>query len=415
MNNSTEHYTSDELLVSDKLLNLYDQMIGETDIPTVLRQAADAIQEALGCERATIYLVRKETQELESAAIIGNVMQAIKIPILPQSLAGFCALNGRAFVVPDAYGDLSQVDPALAFDRSWDQKNKFRTKDVMCAPSIFRGEVRGVVQVINKNNGTFAQEKLRPPDRMARFVAYSLYHAQMYNELETMKCLKREKARFMRVLVHELKSPAAGAKMMVSTLEFVNQENQDMLKTLSKIGTRMDTMLTMVEDILHLSKINEGDPLGEVKAINLCEAIQAGCDQYRDQAENKELDFIIELPPDPVPIRFDVKACDLVISNLVSNAVKYTATGHVKVSLNVQDRHAVMQIEDTGMGIPKEDIPEMFKEFFRASNAKGSDIKGTGVGLAGIKELIDRFGGTIGFESEQGKGSTFEVKLPVLN
>ena len=414
MSNSSEHYTSDELLVSDKLLNLYDQMIGETDISTVLRRAADAIQEALGCERATIYLVRKETQGLESAAIIGNVMQAIKIPILPQSLAGFCALNGRAFVVPDAYGDLSQVDPALAFDQSWDQKNKFRTKDVMCAPCIFRGEVQGVVQVINKNNGTFADENLRPLECMSRFVAYSLYHAQMYNELETMKCLKREKARFMRVLVHELKSPAAGAKMMVSTLEFVNQENQDMLKTLSKIGSRMDTMLTMVEDILHLSKINEGDPLGDVTAINLCEAIQAGCDQYQDQAENKGLDFIIELPKDPVPIRFDVKGCDLVISNLVSNAVKYTATGHVKVSLEVHDRHAIMQIEDTGMGIPKKDIPEMFKEFFRASNAKGSDIKGTGVGLAGIKELIDRFDGTIGFESEQGKGSTFEVRLPIF-
>ena len=135
------------LVVHGQLFELYDQMLGEVDIVQVLHHTTQVVRQVLKAERATTYLVRPDTQELVSTAIIGNVSRTIRVPIREDSLAGFCAFTGRSFVIPDAYGDLSSIDPALRFDRSWDKVNQFRTRDVMCAPATFKGNVVGVVQV----------------------------------------------------------------------------------------------------------------------------------------------------------------------------------------------------------------------------------------------------------------------------
>ncbi len=93
------------------IFDLYDQMLSDTNIsiPDVLHRVTEVLSETLHAERATIYLIDKTTDELESAAFIGNVSTTIRIPITHDSLAGFCAVGQRAFVVPDAYGDLSAI------------------------------------------------------------------------------------------------------------------------------------------------------------------------------------------------------------------------------------------------------------------------------------------------------------------
>ncbi|MFC1498608.1 GAF domain-containing sensor histidine kinase [Verrucomicrobiota bacterium] len=403
----------DELIINSKLLDIYDQMIGNVHMPDVLNDAARVVQQAIGCERATIYLVINETQELESAAVIGNISQQIRVPIRPSSIAGYCAFKKKSFVVSDAYENLDYIDPGLKFDQSWDKKNNFRTRDVMCAPAIFRDEIMGVVQVINSNSKPFAESDLLPLESMARLVAHSLYHARIYDELKTMKYLKKEKAKFTRILVHELKSPAAGAKTMISTLQFVNKKNPTVTNALTKINTRMDHMLKMIEDVLHLSRINEGDPLGEIKTFDTAKETHEVCESYKEQAEAKGLEMVLDITKEEAPIRFDLKGYKMVVSNLVSNAVKYTNKGSVCVSLQANDSDVVLIIKDTGMGIPAEEIPKMFREFFRASNARKNNISGTGVGLAGIKEMVERFGGRLEFESKENEGSTFSVRFPI--
>jgi signal transduction histidine kinase len=101
------------------------------------------------------------------------------------------------------------------------------------------------------------------------------------------------------------------------------------------------------------------------------------------------------------------------LSNLISNGVKYTSSGSVIVSLSQNDEWAILKIKDTGMGIPKNDIQDLFREFFRAANARKSKIMGTGVGLAGVKELVTRFGGKLELITEENIGSEFIVHLPL--
>jgi signal transduction histidine kinase len=402
------------LVVHGQLFELYDQMLGEVDIVQVLHHTTQVVREVLEAERTTTYLVRPDTQELVSTAIVGNVSRTIRVPIREDSLAGYCALTGRSFVIPDAYGDLSSIDPKLRFDRSWDEKNQFRTRDVMCAPAAFKGEIMGVVQVINGRRRPFSETDLLPLQSVSQFVAYALYHAKEHDELATLKCLEREKAEFMRILVHELRAPVGASKSLAAALRYVNQEDEKLNSVLGRIEARMDQLLTLVDDILRLSQIKEGSPLGDIAVYDLAIKTRTDCEPYLDEATAKGLSLSLDLPASPVLVRIDLQAYHLILSNLVSNAIKYTPAGSVQVLLSKQEPWVVLRVKDTGMGIPEPEISRIFTEFFRATNARHSRIPGTGVGLAGVKELVERFDGELELVSEENQGSAFTVRLPLF-
>jgi len=402
------------LVVHGQLFELYDQMLGEVDVVRVLNHTTQVVRQVLEADRATTYLVRPDTQELVSTAIIGNVSRTIRVPIRADSLAGYCALTGRSFVVPDAYGDLSSVDPNLRFDCSWDRINQYRTQDVMCAPAAFKGELMGVVQVINRRERTFCETDLLPLQSVSRFVAYALYHAKLYDEVATLKGLEREKAEFMRMLVHELRAPVGASKSLAAVLRYVNPEDAQLNSVLGRIEARMDEMLTLVEDILRLSQIKGGRPLGDIAVHDLVVKTRTDCEPYLDEATAKGLGLSLDLPASPLLVRIDLQAYHLILSNLVSNAIKYTPAGSIQILLHKQGPWAVLKVKDTGMGIPEAEINRLFTEFFRASNARRSQIPGTGVGLAGIKDLVERFDGELELVSEENRGSEFTVRLPLF-
>ena len=402
------------LVVYGQLFELYDEMLGEVDVVQVLDRTTQVVRQVLDAERATTYLVRPDTQQLVSTAVIGNVSRTIRVPICEDSLAGYCALSGRAFVIPDAYGDLSAIDPKLRFDRSWDEANRYRTRDVMCAPATFKGELMGVVQVINGRERPFSEGDLLPLKSVSRFVAYALYHARLHDELATLKGLEKEKAEFMRVLVHELRSPVGVSKSLASTLRYLNKEDEKLNSVLGRIEARMDDLLTLVNDILHLSQIKAGQPLGDIDVYDLVFKTRADCEPYRDEARAKGLTLSLDLAESPVRVRIDLQAYHLILSNLVSNAIKYTPAGSVQVRLRTQDPWAVLEVEDTGIGIPEAEIGRIFDEFYRASNVRGTDISGTGVGLAAVKELVERFDGQLELASQENRGTSFHVRLPLF-
>jgi signal transduction histidine kinase len=401
------------LVVHGQLFELYEQMLGEVDTNRVLGHTTQVVRRILEADRATTYLVRPETRELVSTAVIGNVSRTICIPISEDSLAGYCALSGRSFVIPDAYGDLSAVDPRMQHDSSWDEINQYRTRDVMCAPATFRGELMGVVQVINGRRRPFSEADLLPLQSVSHFVAYALYHARVYDELVTLKGLEKEKAEFMRILVHELRAPVGASKSMAAALRYVNRDDANLNMVLGRIEDRMDGLLGLVDDILDLSRIKAGRPLGDIAVHDLVHKTRKDCEPYGQQAETQGLVLCLDLPDSPLHVRIDLQAYQLILSNLVFNAIKYTPAGSVKVRLRREDSWAVLVVEDTGMGIPEADVGHLFTEFFRASNARRSQIPGSGVGLAGIKELVERFDGEMELASEENQGSTFTVRLPL--
>ena len=193
----------------------------------------------------------------------------------------------------------------------------------------------------------------------------------------------------------------------------MNREDLRLIPVLGRIEKRMDQLLDLVKDILYLSQVKAGRPLGEITVCDLVDETRTNCEGCIDQAEAKGLTMTIDLPASPALVRIDLQGYHLILSNLVSNALKYTPAGSVRVSLRREAPWAVLEVEDTGMGIPTDDIPKLFTEFFRASNARRSKIEGTGVGLAGVKELVERFDGEMELASQENEGSTFTVRLPL--
>lgn len=410
--------TSRELLRTHKdahnaLFGIFDRLLGrDVRLAEVLRDVAAVLCDDFHAERATVYVVDEQTRRLESIAVVGNVAQRIAVPISPTSLAGYCATSGRSFCVSDAYGDLSAIDARLRFDRSWDEQNSFRTRDVLCSPAVFKDAVVGVVQVINSRGSTFSECDLPALQSIGRIIGYALHYATLYEDLATLKRLEQEKAGFIRVMVHELKSPVAGAKMLMELLGEHVGGNEAAARLHGRIEQRMDDMLELTSDMLALAKVKSGSPMGEIGEVDLAAMAAEVAESYREQAETKGLAMDVALAG-AVSVRIDRQALRLVVSNLVSNAVKYTPDGRVEVRLTAEEGQAVLAVADTGMGIPSADLPNMFREFFRASNARKSKIAGTGVGLAGIKSIVERFDGQLAVDSTEGEGSTFIVRLPL--
>lgn len=397
----------------EQLFKLYDYLLGETSLTDVLNDIGMKISGMFSAEDSSIFLLRPENQQLEARALVHQVMRQIQVPQDHSSLAGHCAITGESFIVPDAYGDLSFLDARVRFDRSWDEIHGFRTRDIMCAPAIFKNQVVGVLQVLNRRDGQFCPQDLEALSNVGRVVGYSLYHAHLYDNLSNMKQMQRERARVMSVMVHELKSPLAAARVMLQAISYDALEENEKPDYLKRIVSRLDSMQQMIKDSLEFAQVESGEALGEIGIYDLNAIVEQLVEDYRTHAEVKGLKFVMQTTSEPLPVRFDQRGLQLVASNLISNAVKYTETGSVTVTTRKSTEGIALDVTDTGIGIPEADIRKLFQEFYRASNARNSSIEGTGVGLASVKHIVERFGGELRLHTVENAGSTFTVIFPV--
>jgi signal transduction histidine kinase len=224
---------------------------------------------------------------------------------------------------------------------------------------------------------------------------------------------QRTQAESMLMLVHELRSPVATSKSMLAALRHLDLEDAQRDRFLSRIESRMDQLLDLVNDILDLSRAKAGDPLEQSADLDLAAETRSVCEPYRDDARLKGLAMTLDLPESPVRAYMADQAYHLILSNLVSNAVKYTQAGAVRITLRQDGSWAKLEVQDSGIGIPQAELPQLFTEFFRASNARRSQIPGTGLGLAGVKALVERCEGTLQVDSEEHVGSRFTIRLPL--
>jgi signal transduction histidine kinase len=215
------------------------------------------------------------------------------------------------------------------------------------------------------------------------------------------------------LLVHELRAPAAASKSMVASLRYLNPQDAQTGGFLARIENRMDQLLDLVDDILNLSHARAGHLWAQATLVDLTTETRSACRPYQEDAAAKGLSMSLDLPHSPLRVRMAARAFQLLTSNLISNAVKYTRTGSIRVTLRRDGPWAVLSVQDTGIGVPPGERNQLFTEFFRASNARASQAPGTGLGLAAVKALVEGCGGVLEVQSQEGRGSTFTVRLPL--
>ena len=171
-------------------------------------------------------------------------------------------------------------------------------------------------------------------------------------------------------------------------------------------------MTQIVQELLELSRIESGKAPFQKSLARVDSMVTQAVDRMRHQAERAGLTISAEIPEGIPDVNMDVDRVNQVLLNLLHNAIKFTPpNGHITVSVSLIEKAVQIAIQDTGVGIAKEDLPRVFERFYKADRARSGG--GTGLGLSIARHIIEAHGGRIRVESQQGEGSTFFVTLPL--
>jgi signal transduction histidine kinase len=231
------------------------------------------------------------------------------------------------------------------------------------------------------------------------------------------KIVEKLKTEFVSLAAHQLRTPLTEIKWVLKMfldgdLKEINDEQKEYIKKTYRANERM---INLINDLLDVSRIEEGKYLYEPKPANIEDIIEPVIKSLRKEIKRKRLIFEFQKPKEKLPqIWIDAEKIEIVIQNLVENAVRYTKMGGgVTIALKSKGEKIEFSIQDTGVGIPREQQNRIFTKFFRAPDVVKMETEGTGLGLFISKNIIEAHKGKIWFESEEGKGSTFSFTLPI--
>ncbi len=229
--------------------------------------------------------------------------------------------------------------------------------------------------------------------------------------------LEEEKNRFLHFLgiaAHDLKAPLTAIQgfLWVMLGGYAGKLTDKQKNMLERSSVRIKELLNLISDLLDIPRIETGQIVQEMKQASLRQVIKHSCDDVRNQAQEKGIRLKTELPGALPKVYASAPRLQQVITNLLDNAIRYTAEGNVAIRVKEEKNHILIEVTDTGIGIPPDDLPHVFDDFYRASNVA---ITGTGLGLSISKRLVEAHGGRIWAESpcpETNHGSKFAFTLP---
>jgi len=232
---------------------------------------------------------------------------------------------------------------------------------------------------------------------------------QDQSELERVDHIRRD---FVANVSHELRTPLTSLRGYAETLLAGGLEDPEHRERFVQVIREQSMRLqAMTEDLLTLAEIERPDAAVRAEPFDLRGLARGVVETFRDAAVRRALHVV---PPDgvPVPIVADRARIEQAVSNLVDNAIKYTDRGHVAVRVGADPVRAWVEVEDSGTGIPAEDLERVFERFYRVDKARSRERGGTGLGLAIVRHVAELHGGRASVTSVVGGGSTFRLELP---
>ena len=230
---------------------------------------------------------------------------------------------------------------------------------------------------------------------------------------ENLKKMDKTKSDFLNIVSHELKTPLTAINAHLGVIDDLkgNLSEQELL-SLEAIKRNNYLLKTLIDNILEISRIESGKFELNFTKINMENLIKETKNNLGILSEKKGLKLIVDVGKIPDVLADEMRIREI-LNNLISNSIKFTEKGWVKVSAEKKDKHVVISVTDTGIGIPEDKIKNLFQKFYQVDSSIGRRFGGTGLGLAITKQLIELQGGKIKVQSTYGKGSTFSFTLPI--
>jgi signal transduction histidine kinase len=230
--------------------------------------------------------------------------------------------------------------------------------------------------------------------------------------------IDQAKSEFVSLASHQLRTPLGITKWYLEVLQkhnYINSAPKTIRDYFNQLIKSNERVLSLVSELLSVSRIEEGRVKNDPKPINIGEKVYDIVSEIQPLAQNKNIELRTELKQAKMPDMFiDPLRFHEVIENLLTNAIEYTpSSGKVYVIIDKSDDAVLISVKDTGVGISKEDQNKLFTKFFRSQNATERNPEGSGLGLYVAKSYVEGWGGKISVESRKGKGTTFLISLPL--
>ena len=406
-------------------VEVYSSTSSEVTLDNIVRSTALAIN-AKGC---SLMLLTPDRKKLIHTVAYGLSDSYIKKgplqldPILQEVLKGN----------PVAINNV-EIDPRVQYRA---QALNEGIASMISVPVVLRGETTGVLRVYTAEPRQFSFDDIQFLNLAASLGAIALKKAREYESQEKYyeqrlqeKVAQLEQSRedlarveeaknkllsFISMVAHDLKAPLAAIQtyfgvMLGGYTGELSDKHRDLIE---KSSARLDALLELISDLLDISRIETGQIVNEMEEVSLGELTASILEDTQRLADEKGLSFSANISPDLPKINGSALRLQQVFTNLLSNAIKFTPEGgSVKLNLIHRDCQILGEIDDTGVGIPEQDLPHVFEDFYRATNV---EAPGTGLGLPIVNRILEAHGGQIKAQSpspDSGKGCKFTFVLP---
>ncbi|MBU2009527.1 MAG: GAF domain-containing sensor histidine kinase [Chloroflexi bacterium] len=388
----------------------------------VLQAIVKSVTESLGAKGCALLLRVAGDREFVHAADYGLSEGYLK--------------KGRVTLSP-IIDEVSRGNVVLILDAPHDRRAEYPEAareegiaSILSVPLLYMGDIIGILRIYTAERRSFTQEELDFVKAAADLSAIALNRAKEHEdrvaslneavnacsiELKRLEEGRRYLLRFLAMVGHDLKAPIAAVESYLNVLlaGIAGLTTARQKNILQRSNVRLQELVALINDLVDISRLEAGQiPMETIKA-SPAKPIEAALEVAGLLAGDKKVELRTELPDALPEVMFDAKRLQQVLVNLIVNAVNYTPRGGT-VTLRVKDQegHILFEVLDTGVGIPPQDLPRVFEEFFRGSNV---EQKGTGLGLSIARRIVEYMGGKIWVESpspETGQGTKFSFTLP---
>jgi signal transduction histidine kinase/DNA-binding response OmpR family regulator len=228
---------------------------------------------------------------------------------------------------------------------------------------------------------------------------------------KTIQLLAQEKSKIFENIVHEIRTPLTLINGPLQLVKAKMSKDSAMLENVQMIEHNSEKLVRLVNELLDVSKLDKGQYALAFQIGDIGLFVDSVIQGFSSEIKQKNLELIWEIPTEIKTLRFASNAYEKIISNLLGNAIKYSPSGaKIRVKLSQEGEYTVLTLADEGPGIPDKEKEKIFERFYRLSSHES--VKGTGIGLSIVKDLVDLLKGEITLISQQNKGTTFEVRIP---
>ena len=405
--------TADRLAEVSTLYTLSTQITGSLSQASVLDSIVTILKLTLDCRACSIFLLEpgREYLQLEASSGLGVAWEGATHLRADQGISGRVLRERRSIYVSDAQGesDLLFADPSI--------------RSLLIVPLIVRDKVIGTLSIDDVRPNAFENEG-RLLTIAAAQAAVAIENAQLYESLQEsytdleqaydeLRHLDKMKSEFVQNISHELRTPLTFIRGYVELLQDgdMGKLTPEQAGALSIVGNKAEALSRLVDDIISLQQAGQASMRFE--AFSLAQlghmAVQAA------QASAAEAGIkLVDAIPDELPnVMGDKRRLSQVIDNLLQNAIKFSDAGDtVTVRMSEEDTSIRTEVEDTGIGVPSDELARIFDRFYQVDGTTTRRFSGTGLGLAIVKQIVENHNGQVGVESVLGKGSLFYFTIP---